>query len=155
MELIPFFSYLRLSPDSFDPKGDIKFDDSKSKVMFRGNWPYYSPIKCQRYGLKVSKRFDNGSDEWLMMKNLPGEWPVAFHGIKNPNEPVNQAINRINSILSGLSRPDKHCITAGKRQAKEKNKCVNPPFKGQLVGEGVYLTPYVKTALVFTKEIAF
>ena len=42
-------------------------------------------MKCFRYGIKVSKMFDQGKDEWLTMKNLPGEWAVGFHGIRNPN----------------------------------------------------------------------
>jgi hypothetical protein len=32
----------------------------------------------------VSKKYDGGSDRWLEMAGLPGEWAVAFHGVKNP-----------------------------------------------------------------------
>jgi hypothetical protein len=30
------------------------------------------PIKCKRYGLNVSKKYDNGDDTWLKMDGSPG-----------------------------------------------------------------------------------
>ena len=83
-----------------------------------------------------------------MMKNLPGEWAVGFHGVKNPNKKLKDAINVINSILSGLLKPEKHCIKpqskdVGGKHAHKNNFCINPPFQGEKVGLGVYLTPHL------------
>ena len=66
--------------------------------------PYYSPINSSRYGIKVSTIFDNGDDQWLAMKNMPGEWAVAFHAVKHPNATFKSYKNVIESILSGLHR---------------------------------------------------
>lgn len=59
------------------------------KIDWRGGWPYFLPVGCQRFGLNVSKRYDNGSDKWLQMKGEDGQWAVAFHGIKNPGANYN------------------------------------------------------------------
>ena len=85
IEICPFFSQLSISSEDFDEKGFIEFPKTKEKVEFRGNWPYYQPIRCARYGIKVFEMFDNGSNIWLKMSNVPGEWAVGFHGVRNPN----------------------------------------------------------------------
>jgi hypothetical protein len=28
--------------------------------------------------------YDNGNDQWLEMDGYPGEWVVAFHGVRTP-----------------------------------------------------------------------
>ena len=44
--------------------------------------PYYQPPKGYfRLGLSVSKKFDGGNDDWLMMNGNPNEWAVGYHGI--------------------------------------------------------------------------
>ena len=58
------------------------------------------PIRCERYGLKVSKLFDGGDATWLGMENGPGEWAVAFHGVNRPNERFQNYKNRMHSILN-------------------------------------------------------
>lgn len=104
IEIHPYFTQLELSPDDFDQKGCITFRDKKNDIEFRGNWPYYQPIKSIRYGIKVLNVFDNGSNNWLKMKNEPGEWVVGYHGVKNPNEAYKECKNVIQSILGGLHR---------------------------------------------------
>ena len=56
----------------FDAKGDIQFLEKKNDVQFRGNWPYYQPIKCKGVGLNVVNKFDNGDNKWLQMANTDG-----------------------------------------------------------------------------------
>ena len=66
--------------DDFDKKGDFIFDTKKE--LKRGGMIYHHPGKpWRRKGLKVSKKFDNGNDDWLEMDGRKGEWAVAFHGI--------------------------------------------------------------------------
>jgi hypothetical protein len=47
---------------------------------------------------------------WLEMKNVEGEWPSAYHGVKNPNKKYKQYSNTIKSILSGLERDEKDLL---------------------------------------------
>ena len=42
-------------------KYEYPFDD------IRGRWEYFLPVHCHRYGIKVSKRYDNKNDDWLRM----------------------------------------------------------------------------------------
>lgn len=107
IEIHPYFTQLELSPEDFDPKGYIKFKDAKKDIEFRGNWPYYQPIKSIRYGINVMGKFDNGDNTWLKMQNVKGEWAVGFHGVRNPNGAYNECKNVLQSILSGLHRANK------------------------------------------------
>ena len=48
----------------------------------RGKWNYYTPLKGWiRYGLNVEK-FGNSGRNWLGSSAEPGEWAVAFHGLR-------------------------------------------------------------------------
>ena len=67
----------------------------------RGGWPYYLPVHCKRYGLKVSGRYDEKNDAWLMMDENPEEWAVAFHGVSFPSSPYRKT-TVLKSIMSGL-----------------------------------------------------
>lgn len=50
----------------------------------RGGRVYKQPSNGWiRKGLKVSKVFDNGNDDWLGTDDKA--WPVVYHGFKNPN----------------------------------------------------------------------
>lgn len=66
MEIHPYFQYFHLSPEDFDSAGNRKYGNS-TMIETRGGWPYFFPINCERQGLNVSKKYDDGSDEWLMM----------------------------------------------------------------------------------------
>ena len=50
--------------------------------MSRGGIPYFQPIRGTRFGIKVSKIYEN--DNWLSMGGVKGEWAVGFHGVRNP-----------------------------------------------------------------------
>jgi hypothetical protein len=45
---------------------------TNGNVYSRGNWPYFQPVNCTRYGLNVSKKYDNNSDLWLSMSGVEG-----------------------------------------------------------------------------------
>ena len=61
------------------------------------------PCRGKRYGLNVSKKYDNGSDAWLMMDGNPGEWAVAFHGVSSPNSSCRNA-KVLNAIMEGKDK---------------------------------------------------
>ena len=61
------------------------------------------PVNCKRYGLNVSKKYDNGSDQWLLMDGNPNEWAVAFHGVRGPNDSCGNS-KVMNAIMSGLDK---------------------------------------------------
>lgn len=52
------------------------------RVDFRGGWPYFRPINCKRYGLRVRGLYE--SDDWLMKDGNPREWAVAYHSVPRP-----------------------------------------------------------------------
>ena len=56
-----------------------------AKYPFRGGKPYFPPLGCVRYGVKVLGKYEN--DRWLGGKGFrpDEEWPVAYHGTKEVN----------------------------------------------------------------------
>ena len=68
-DLHPYFSSFHLSLDDFDSRGNITFNETKTDVEHRGNWPYYQPVKCRRFGLRVIDQYDQGDETWLGMEN--------------------------------------------------------------------------------------
>ncbi len=42
----------------------------------------------------------DGQNTWLKMKNVPGEWAVGFHPVKNPNSKYKDYKCVIESILN-------------------------------------------------------
>ncbi len=70
---------IKISPEDFDPRGNIEMTGYKGK---RGGEDYQQPPKgWVRIGLKVSGLFDDGNDDWLGTDKKA--WPVAYHGTKN------------------------------------------------------------------------
>lgn len=50
----------------------MKFSSDHSRIDSRSNWPYYPPINCKRYGVKVEDMFDKKDNTWLNMINCEG-----------------------------------------------------------------------------------
>lgn len=77
---MPLLTYLQLRPQDFDKKHNF---DYNTKGLYldnkRGGYPYYLPLGWYRHAIDVSKKYPT-DDPWLGYENLPGEWPVAFHG---------------------------------------------------------------------------
>ena len=61
LKLHRYFKHFSLSPDDFDVLGNMEYR-SYSEIDKRGGWPYYLPVHCKRYGLKVGKKYDNKND---------------------------------------------------------------------------------------------
>ena len=60
------------------PDGNNKDDNSWGKNDTRGGEIYNPPIGWAKYGLNVSKRFDNKNDDWLGFEHQKGEWCIAY-----------------------------------------------------------------------------
>mmetsp|Transcript_31101 Transcript_31101/g.54057 ORF Transcript_31101/g.54057 Transcript_31101/m.54057 type:complete len:311 (+) Transcript_31101:1054-1986(+) len=69
-----------LNSEHFDPPFDYDFTkiDDGNKVFKRGGERYYRPCGWYRIAIKVAGKYEN--DVWLGHKNIPGEWPVSYHG---------------------------------------------------------------------------
>ena len=122
----------KLRKDQLDPRGNR--NDGWGVGENRGGKPYNPPIGWNGIGLKV---WDNyGDNTWLGMNNSPGEWCVAYHGVgRGKSSKEIQDITKKIYVGSFKSGPN---------QAHSSHNDMNHP--GKKVGDGVYCTPYIKTA---------
>jgi len=72
-------SSLFLDEDFLDPTYDFDFTRIKDKhaSFSRGSHQYRRPCGWKRFALKVLNKYHN---IWLGNSNIPGEWPVSYHG---------------------------------------------------------------------------
>ena len=106
----------------------------------RGGAIYDPPKKYDGYGLKVSKQYDNNDDTWLGMKNIPGEWWVAYHGAgRNTDDEKIKAI--IKSIVENGLIPGRNQVHQGYNNINNRSNMEYPT-----VGTGVYLTNKINVA---------
>ncbi len=69
------------------------------------------------------------------MDNNPGEWYVAYHGIRiSDNKDMMQVVSNIM----------KEGMIPGPAQAHENDRCKKT---GRIVGKGIYCTPNIETAV--------
>ena len=128
----------KLRKDQLDPRGNR--NDGWGVGENRGGKPYDPPIGWNGIGLKVWDKY--GDNTWLGMNNSPGEWCVAYHGVGRykPSKDV-QFITK--NIYVGTFKK-------GDNQVHKNHDDVN--HKGKKVGEGVYCTPLIETALKYSGE---
>ena len=123
---------IRLTPNQLDPKGNRK--NFFGKNLKRGGKDYFPPLGWNGIGIKVENRYDNGDNTWLGMKNIPGEWCVAYHGVGQ-----HQESDKVKYIVGEIIKNE---FKVGPRQ-KHKD-CPDKFHPKQKVGEGVYCTPDIK-----------
>ena len=77
-----------IDPSLLDEKFDYDFTSVRDdrKKYYRGGNRYYPPYGWKRYGLNVLGKYDD--DAWLgeyrnCTESTPGEWPLAYHGLKD------------------------------------------------------------------------
>ena len=89
---------------------------------------YSPPLGFIGIGLQVFNLYDNGDNTWIGNKNQPGEWYIAYHGIKSI-----MALYGI--LLNGFRR--------GAYQECEDEENINPLTRNQYntCGKGVYFIP--------------
>ena len=126
----------RLRPKDLDSRGNRISCWSMNEK--RGNKPYYPPIGWIGIGLKVKGKYYN--DAWIGNNNSQGEWCVAYQGIGGgqSSDLVKTSIGFI--LNQGFFR-------MAYRQAHE--YCSDQYHPGEMVGKGVYFTPYPKIAEEF------
>jgi hypothetical protein len=104
-------------------KGDYQFPIIQSaETQMRGGFPYYQPVLGTRYGIKVAGVY--GEDNWLLMDHNKGEWAIAFHGIRNPENLINGK-PAFRCIMDG--RKDGLMLRPGENQAYAYKMCANFP----------------------------
>ena len=122
----------KLSRFLLDPLGNRS--EWPQQIENRGGEPYYPPYGWIGIGLKVFDQYMD--DRWLDMRNLEGEWVVAYHGL-------GRAMKRgqLNPIIGNVARMG---FKPGGNQLH--TNCEDFYHKGKKVGEGVYVTPYIQVA---------
>ena len=136
-------SACRLKRSQLDSRGNRT--DGWGVGENRGGKPYDPPLGWIGIGLKVWDRYDNGNNTWIGMNNSPGEWCVAYHGIAR-----NKSSDEVKNITGKIFKTEfKGGVNQGHRNHQDKN------HPGQIVGDGVYCTPHINTALGYagTSEI--
>ena len=136
-------SACRLKRSQLDSRGNRT--DGWGVGENRGGKPYDPPLGWIGIGLKVWDRYDNGNNTWIGMNNSPGEWCVAYHGIAR-----NKSSDEVKNITGKIFNSE---FKGGVNQAHRNHQDKNHP--GQIVGDGVYCTPHINTALGYagTSEI--
>jgi hypothetical protein len=118
-----------------EAKGDYQFPSIESaETQMRGGFPYYQPVLGIRYGIKVKGFYED--DKWLKMDHNKGEWAIAFHGIRNPDNPINGK-PAFKCIMEG--RKEGLMLRPGENQCYADKMCAN---YAERVGNGVYLSPH-------------
>jgi hypothetical protein len=123
---------VKLRKSQLDARGNR--NDGWAKGKNRGGKPYNPPIGWNGIGLKVLDKY--GDNTWLGMKNSPGEWCVAYHGVGS-----GQSSDQVKHI-TGLIYKD--TFKPGRRQRHQ--NCADLYHYPNKVGAGVYITPSIKVA---------
>ena len=124
----------QLSPEIFDTKYNNK-DPNWGINETRGGEKYIPPIGWFGYGLKVSKRYDNGDDSWINYIDGKGVFAIAYLGLSDNYGNKNNLGNFLNTIKSqqvineGYEQTYKNDVNINYKSQKEYQKC----------GNGVYL----------------
>ena len=103
----------------------------------RGGKPYEPPIGWTGIGLKVLDKYEN--NKWIGMSNVEGEWCVAYHGVCS-GQASDQVKNVTGLIYKGAFK---------KGSGQDHKNCPDVFHPGNLVREGVYCTPKIKTAEMY------
>jgi hypothetical protein len=92
---MPFLTYLQLQPHDFVTEHNCGYEETDLRPNCkRGGYPYNMHVGWYRHALDISKKYP-GDNIWLGFQNIPGEWPVAFHGTHA--EAVQQMGSKVNS----------------------------------------------------------
>ena len=125
---------VKLTRNQLDPRGNRV--DGWGIGEQRGGKDYDPPLGWKGIGLRVIDKYDNGDNTWIGMKNVPGEWCVAYHGVAS-----GQSSDNVKKVTGNIY---KSSFKPGKGQAHE--FCDDQFHPGQKVGRGVYCTRTIKTA---------
>ena len=88
-----------ICPDMFDTRWNNRDGGWAKKGEKRGGREYIPPYGWIGYGLNVIDKYDNKNNTWLGMKNIKGEWWVAYHGNGIKKNTINDINNKNNDII--------------------------------------------------------
>ena len=120
----------QLNTDIFDPEHNNQ-DGGWGIGEKRGGEDYIPPEGWFGYGLKVSKKYDNGDDTWLGYFNIEGEFAVAYFGLSN----IYGNKKNLSHFLSEIN--SKEALNMGYEQIYKNDKDLRNPTKK--CGSGIYL----------------
>ncbi len=123
---------VKLTKNHLDPRGNR--NDGWGVGEKRGGKDYDPPIGFNGIGLKVWDKY--GDNTWIGMRNVPGEWCVAYHGVGS-----GQSSDNVKNVTGLIYKSE---FKPGGRQVHK--KCPDQYHPGKKVGVGVYCTPTIKTA---------
>jgi len=89
---------IKLSKSMLYPDGNNKDDNQWGKNDTRGGEIYNPPIGWAKFGLNVSKRFDNKNDDWLGFEHQKGEWCIAYCPFSGINKNIPQTYENDNDL---------------------------------------------------------
>ena len=111
--------------------------------LVRGKKTYYPPFGWIGLALKIDNKFNTKDNIWIGKEDKKGEWPVAYHGI-NSGDVLKKVLSIINNNLKvGQTQFYKHFTNVGKNSDKY-----------SVCGEGVYLSPNIKSAMEYADKIS-
>ena len=133
-----------INPSILDKQGNAIVNWRKGQKSGPAGYSkdYIPPIGWTGIGLKVIDLYDNMDNEWIGTNNNPGEWYIAYHGVKN--------IKAIQGICCvGFRRGD--------GQMYKNSPNINPLNKHlfPICKEGVYFTLEVEIAKKYTLPILY
>ncbi len=125
----------------FDNSGNFLNPNSRQNI-FRGKERYDPPYNWIGIGLNVIGKYED--DKWLNDISDKSEWAIAYRGIG-----TNISSNDVKKYL-------RYFIEKGLNIAKSSSKSKsNDKRRWKKVGEGIYMTPYIKIAEKYTQNITF
>ena len=127
----------KLSKNQLDSRGNIIQGYGENE--YRGGRPYNPPLGWIGIGLRVLDKYDNNND-WIGHSHSPGEWCVAYHGVGRGK--TSEEVKNITGIIP------KTTFKEGENQVHSTCENINKP--GSKIGDGVYVTPNIKTACAYS-----
>ena len=138
-----------LSPKMFDTQYNNNDDGWAKKGEKRGGRKYNPPYGWIGYGLNVRNKYDLQDNTWLGMRNIKGEWWVAYHGAARSMD-NDKTKNVIKNILN-------NGFIAGKNQMHQtfnnQNNLSKKDYKK--VGVGLYLSDKISTAELYSGTVEY
>ena len=132
----------KISKDKLDYRGNFINPNSRGNLI-RGTEFYDPPVGWIGIGLNVIEKYND--DKWLNDISNQSEWAIAYHGINSK-----YGSNNIKILLNNIIMNDglKYAISDFKSQSHDKRS-------SNIIGKGIYLTPFIKIAESYTGIISF
>ena len=102
----------------------------------KGGVYYDPPLGWIGIGLNVTNKYDRGDNTWLAFDKSPGGWDVAYYCAGSA-----QSNNELKKYVALMCKSSFET-----RQRNQHEDCFDLNHLENKVGNGVYCTPYIKTA---------